>query len=101
MDDITVKELKQRREQGEEVMLIDVRDPYEHEEFNIGGENLPVGRIHEWMPDLSSEKDTEIVLYCQTGNRSGMAKQFLSSSGFTSTRNLLGGIVAWKELVEE
>ncbi|MDX1407292.1 MAG: rhodanese-like domain-containing protein [Saprospiraceae bacterium] len=97
MDDITIEELRRRKEDGSAPMLIDVREPYEHEEFNLGGRNLPLGEVQSWMTDLSGEKDTEIVLYCRTGNRSGMAAAFLKANGFANARNLIGGVVAWQE----
>lgn len=97
MDDISVHELQERRERGEDLSLIDVREPHEHAEFELGGANLPVGEIHSWMDDLEDSKDKELILYCRTGNRSGMAKAYLESVGFTRVRNLTGGVVAWIE----
>jgi rhodanese-related sulfurtransferase len=94
---IEVQELKKRLDQGERVALIDVREPYEHEEFNIGGENLPLGEIMSWSESLQVPRDTEIVVYCRSGNRSEMAQSFLASRGFTAVRNLTGGIIAWKK----
>lgn len=98
MTDISVQELKDRVVTGEEIILIDVREPYEHDEFNIGGENLPLGEIMEWSEKLQMSAATEIVLYCRSGNRSGMAKSFLISKGYSSVRNLIGGILAWQKM---
>ena len=98
MTDISVQELKARIDSGEEIILIDVREPYEHDEFNIGGENLPIGEIMEWSGKLQMPSDAEIVLYCRSGNRSGMAKSFLTSKGYSSVRNLTGGILAWNKM---
>ena len=100
MEDITVQELRERQNQGDAVKLIDVREPYEHEEFNLGGKNLPLGEIQSWMSELDSEKESEMVLYCRTGNRSGMAAAFLKANGFAGVRNLSGGVVAWQEMVD-
>ncbi|MDX1478754.1 MAG: rhodanese-like domain-containing protein [Saprospiraceae bacterium] len=100
MEDITVQELRKRQNQGDAVKLIDVREPYEHEEFNLGGKNLPLGEIQSWMSELESEKESEMVLYCRTGNRSGMAAAFLKANGFAHARNLTGGVVAWQEMVD-
>ncbi|MBI1223623.1 MAG: rhodanese-like domain-containing protein [Bacteroidetes bacterium] len=95
--DITVQELKQRIDAGDnDYMLIDVRETYEHEEFNIGGKLIPVGTIMAAIPDLAPHKNEEIVVYCRSGNRSGMAKQLLEASGFTNVKNLLGGMNAWQ-----
>lgn len=97
MEDITPQELRTRIDAGEEIQLIDVREEYEHDEFNIGGTNLPLGDIMTWSEELQHPKDQEVVLYCRTGNRSSMAKSVLESQGFTKARNLTGGVVAWQE----
>jgi rhodanese-related sulfurtransferase len=98
MSDITVHELKERLGNGEQIMMIDVREPYEHDEFNIGGHNHPLPEIMEWSDALEASPETEIVLYCRTGNRSEMAKSVLFSKGYREARNLIGGVVAWKEM---
>ncbi|HLF63432.1 MAG TPA: rhodanese-like domain-containing protein [Saprospiraceae bacterium] len=98
MQDITVHELKERKDRNEHFMLIDVREPFEHEEFDIGGENLPLGEIMSWSEELQVSPDAEIIVYCRSGNRSAMAKSFLTSKGFTSIRNLIGGVVAWQKM---
>lgn len=97
MSDITALELKARIEKGESFTLIDVREPHEHEEFNIGGQNLPLGEIMEWSEHLH-DQGTEIILYCRSGNRSAMARSFLMSKGFQSVSHLAGGIIAWQKL---
>ncbi len=97
-EDISVQELKQRLDAGESPFLIDVREPFEHDEFNIGGENHPLGEIMEWSEALALPADQEIVVYCRSGNRSAMAKSVLSMKGFSNVRNLKGGIVAWQEM---
>lgn len=95
--DITVQELKQRMDAGDaDFVLIDVRESYENDEFNIGGKLIPVGAFMAAIPGLSDHKNEEIVLYCRSGSRSGMAKQLLVASGFTNVKNLLGGMMAWK-----
>lgn len=95
MTDITVNELKQKLDDKEEFVLIDVREPYEHQEFNVGGQLIPVGGIMGAIEDLEDHKDDEIVVYCRSGQRSGMAKQLLMASGFKNVRNLEGGMIAW------
>jgi rhodanese-related sulfurtransferase len=84
-------------EAGESPNLIDVREPHEHEEFNIGGTNLPLGDIMEWSESLEMPQDQEIIVYCRSGNRSAMAKSVLTSKGFTAVRTLTGGVLAWQE----
>ncbi len=93
--DIDVKELQQRLANNDEIVLIDVREPHEHQEFNIGGQLIPLGNIPSVVEDLEEHMEDEIVLYCRSGNRSGMAQHFLQQLGFTKVRNLEGGVLAW------
>ena len=93
--DINVQELKQKLDKGENLVLIDVREPYEYEEFNIGGKLIPVGQITQAIPDLETHKNEEVVLVCRSGMRSGMAQQVLTQAGFSNARNLTGGVLAW------
>lgn len=95
--DISVVELKAKLDDKEDFVLIDVREPYEHEEFNVGGKLIPMGNIPEAIEDLAEHQDDEIVVYCRSGNRSAMAQQFLQQYGFSKVRNLLGGMLAWQE----
>jgi len=98
MEDITVEELKKRMDAGEELHLVDVREPYENADFNIGGTLLPLGMIQTLQIDEIEElKDKEIIFYCRTGNRSGQAAMFLEMMGFENTKNLVGGVVAWQQ----
>lgn len=100
MQEITASELRTRLINGDTIILIDVREPHEHEEFNIGGDNHPLGDIMNWSEEISISVDSEIVLYCRSGNRSAMAQSFLMSKGFNAVRNLAGGIIAWKKLAD-
>ncbi|MEK7257179.1 MAG: rhodanese-like domain-containing protein [Bacteroidota bacterium] len=95
--DINVQELKQKLDSGESVALIDVREPYEFEEFNLGGKLIPIGSLMTALPNLEQHKNDEVIVYCRTGNRSGMAQQLMQSMGFTNVRNLTGGVVAWQQ----
>ena len=101
MSDITVQQLKERLESENPPELIDVREGYEHSEFNIGGRNLALGNIQSWKDEIEELKEKEFVLYCQSGNRSGMATAFLKAAGFPGALNLAGGVVAWKETFGE
>lgn len=95
MQDITVQELHQKLQSGEKFVLIDVREPYEYQEFNLGGELIPLGTLPGRLDDLEEHKDEEIVVYCRSGGRSGTAKYLLQERGFKNVRNLLGGAMAW------
>ncbi|MES1216601.1 MAG: rhodanese-like domain-containing protein [Bacteroidota bacterium] len=98
MQNISATEVKEKLDKGEEINLIDVREPYEHAEFNIGGILYPLGNIQSMMVDeLEGLKEKEVILYCRSGNRSGQAAMILDMLGFKNTKNLVGGMVAWQD----
>jgi len=98
MQNILAEEVKERLDKGETIHLIDVREPYEHAEFNIGGTLCPLGKIQSMMVDeIEDFKNEEVILYCRSGNRSGQACMILDMLGFTNTKNLVGGMVAWQD----
>lgn len=98
MNTITVEELKARIDKGEDINLLDVREPHERADFNIGGRHVPLGKIQTMQyDDLEDWKDKEVIIYCRSGNRSGIAGQFMEQTGFTNTVNLMGGMLAWQE----
>lgn len=97
MEDITVNELKKRLDAGDKFIFIDVREPYEYAEFNLGAELIPLNTVPEAaMGKLADHKDDEIIVHCRSGARSGNAKQFLVQMGFKNVRNVLGGVLAWQ-----
>ena len=98
--DITVQELKERMDKGEQLNLFDVREPHEFEEFNIGARLIPLGEIPNQLDQLASLKNEEIIVHCRSGARSGNAKLFLMDNGFTIVRNVLGGMLAWRDAFE-
>ena len=98
MSDITVQELKKRLDAGDQsFVFIDVREPYEYQEFNLGAQLIPLGNIPNAIPDLEEHKNDEIVVHCRSGARSGQAKMFMMQMGFTNVRNLEGGVLAWQK----
>ncbi|HVZ55305.1 MAG TPA: rhodanese-like domain-containing protein [Chitinophagaceae bacterium] len=98
MENITVEELKARMDRGEKLNLVDVREPHEHADFNIGGVLHPLGQIQAMMTDeLDDLKDQEVIVYCRSGNRSGQACQILDMLGFRHVKNLTGGMLAWEQ----
>jgi rhodanese-related sulfurtransferase len=94
--DISVVELKKRLDAGETIILIDVREQYEYDEFNLGGDLIPLGTLPGKLEDLEVLKNEEVIVHCRSGARSGTAKMFLIQSGFTNVRNLLGGVLDWQ-----
>jgi rhodanese-related sulfurtransferase len=98
MQNITAEEVKERLSKGEELHLIDVREQYENDEFNIGGMLYPLGKIMTMqVDDIEDLKEDEVILYCRSGNRSGQACMILDMLGFKNTKNLYGGMVYWQE----
>lgn len=97
MEDITVRELKTKMETGAEVILIDVREPHEHEAFNIGGRLIPLGQVPAALAELYHHQDDEVVVYCRSGRRSATAQGLMQQAGFANVRNLIGGVLAWQE----
>jgi rhodanese-related sulfurtransferase len=97
MENISIEQVKARLAAGEKLNLLDVREPHEHAEFNIGGTLLPLGQIATMQVDAIEDlKDEEVIVYCRSGNRSGQACQVLSMLGFKNVKNLTGGMLAWQ-----
>ena len=98
MNTITVEEVKARLDAGEKLNIVDVREPHENAEFNIGGVLLPLGKVQTMqIEDIEDLKDEEVIVYCRSGNRSGQACLILETMGFKNTKNLVGGMLNWKE----
>ncbi|RFM30885.1 rhodanese-like domain-containing protein [Chitinophaga silvisoli] len=98
MENITAEELKKRIDSGETLHIVDVREPHEHAEFNIGGILLPLGDIRAMQVDeLEDLKDEEVIVYCRSGGRSGQAAMILETMGFQNVKNLTGGMLNWEE----
>lgn len=97
MEDITVKELKERLANNETIHIIDVREQHEYDDFNIGATLIPLGEIPNRLEELAEYENKELILHCRSGARSGKAKLYLQDKGFTKVRNLLGGMLEWQE----
>jgi len=98
MSDITPAELKQRQQAGEELNIIDVREPWENAEGRIeGSQNIPLGALPTKLDELEELKDQEVIVHCKGGGRSTSAKAFLAQQGFTNVRNLIGGFSAYQQ----
>lgn len=99
MTSITVEDLKKRLDSGEKINLIDVREPAEYQEYNLGGELIPLGKIASMMlEDLEDRKNDELIIHCKMGGRSMQACQILEMAGFTNVVNVTGGAMAYRQL---
>lgn len=91
------EELQEKFKNKEAINLVDVRQPDEHLEFNIGGILLPLGQIQTMQIDeIESLKEEEVICYCRSGQRSMQAALMLETIGFKNVFNLVGGMLAWK-----
>ena len=98
MTDISVEELKKRLDRGDDLFVLDVREPHEYQICNIGGYLIPLNDLPKRVSELDSSR--EIVVHCKMGGRSAKAADFLRQSGFTKVHNLTGGINAWAERID-
>jgi rhodanese-related sulfurtransferase len=96
--DITVEELKNLMESESTFNFIDVRNLDEYEDDNLGATLLPLGELASRVQELQSMKEEDIYIHCRSGARSGQAKQYLTSLGFTKVHNVLGGIMAFRNM---
>jgi rhodanese-related sulfurtransferase len=95
---ITVQDLKKRIEAGEKFTFIDVREPHEYEEFNLGATLIPLGTLPTELTNLEHLKNEEIIIHCRSGMRSANAQTFLIQNGFTNVKNVVGGVLAWQQM---
>jgi sulfur-carrier protein adenylyltransferase/sulfurtransferase len=96
--EIQVEELKRRLDAGDDLFVLDVREPHEYQICNIGGHLIPLGDLPKRVHELDSSR--EIVAHCRSGVRSGKAVAFLQQAGFKKVHNLAGGILAWADRVD-
>jgi rhodanese-related sulfurtransferase len=96
MQNITVTELKERLDAGEELHVLDVREPHEYAEFNIGAQLIPLGKIQQMdIDDIEHLRLQEVIIHCRSGVRSMTACMLLEQMGFTNTKNVTGGVLAY------
>jgi len=100
VEEITVQELKKIQDENEPVLLIDVREKFEKELVDIGGDLIPLGQLTDRLADIESHKDHPVIIYCRSGARSAEACRMLMSQGFKNVRNLKGGILKWADDID-
>jgi molybdopterin/thiamine biosynthesis adenylyltransferase/rhodanese-related sulfurtransferase len=96
--EITARELKLRFDQGDELFILDVREPHEYQICNLKGHLIPLGELPRRVHELDSSH--EIVAHCRSGKRSAQAVDFLRKAGFRKLLNLRGGILSWSTEVD-
>ena len=99
MKEITVKELKAKLDNQEDILLVDVREDWEHQMGAIGGIHIPQGDIPTEYTKIP--KDKPVVVYCRSGKRSANAIMYLETQHqFKNLSNLTGGILAWSDEID-
>jgi rhodanese-related sulfurtransferase len=96
--EISPRDLKTRLDRGDDLFILDVREPHEYQICNLGGHLIPLGDLSRRVNELDSSR--EIVAHCRSGKRSAEAVEFLRKAGFRKVLNLKGGILAWSDEVD-
>ena len=95
---ISVQELKQRLDAGEDLFVLDVREAYEFQIANIGGTLIPQNEVPQRLAEI--DRNREIIVHCRSGARSQRIAEFLAQQGYPNVKNLAGGILAWADQID-
>jgi len=95
---MSVKELKQRMDAGDDLLILDVREPFEYQIANIGGKLIPQAEVPRRLAEI--DRNREIVVQCKSGGRSQRIAEVLKKSGYENVANLAGGILAWSDQID-
>ena len=96
--EITVQELKSKLDNGEQINVLDVREPHEYEVANIGVKLVPLGELPRRLAEF--DQNENFAIHCKTGGRSAKAVKLLQDAGFGHVYNVKGGITAWSEEID-
>ena len=97
--DITPTELNEKITRGEDLVLVDVREPYEWQTGHIeSAQHIPLSQVARRLDEIPRDRD--VVMICRSGARSAHAQQFLKQSGYTRVKNLVGGMQRWARDVD-
>jgi len=100
MEEITVQELKEKKENNDSFLLLDVRENFEFHITNLNGTLIPLDQLPDRITELEDKKDQEIIIMCRSGNRSAKAQKLLLDNGFSNVKNLKGGINQWAREID-
>jgi len=95
---LSVKDLKKRVDAGEDLFILDVREPFEYQIANLGGKLIPQGEVPQRLGEI--DRNREIIVQCKSGGRSQKIAEFLKQSGYNRVLNLAGGILAWSAEID-
>ena len=96
--EISVTELKRKMDAGENINVLDVREPHEYEVANIGVKLVPLGELPQRLAEF--DQNENLAIHCKTGGRSAKAVKLLQDAGFQNVYNVKGGITAWSEEID-
>lgn len=99
MKEITVRELKEKLDNKEDLQVIDVREQHEAEICSMGAELIPMGDVMDNLDKISKNKP--VIVHCRSGARSGSIVKALEQRGYENVYNLKGGILAWAEEIDQ
>ena len=100
VDEITVEELNKRLKNGENLFILDVREPHEFELVNLKGTLIPLGQLPDRLDEIELVKNQEVIVHCRSGVRSADACKIMMAAGFKNPRNLAGGIIRWAKEID-
>ncbi|WP_421773221.1 rhodanese-like domain-containing protein [Gracilimonas sp.] len=100
MKEVTVQELKEKRESNENFFLLDVREDVEYLVSNLDGEHIPLGQLENRVKEIEDKKNEEVIVMCRSGGRSSKAVSYLENNGFENVANLKGGMKAWASEID-
>jgi len=95
MTEISAQDLKQRIDSGEKLHLLDVREEWEYQEFNIGAKNIPLSVFMTKLEELDDWKNEELIVHCKMGGRTMQAAMILEQVGFKNVVIFRGGMDEW------
>jgi molybdopterin/thiamine biosynthesis adenylyltransferase/rhodanese-related sulfurtransferase len=98
VSEISVQELWQLSQQQANYTLLDIREPYEQQICNLGGQLIPLASLSSQLAKL--DKNKSYIAYCRSGHRSYEAVKIMKRAGFISVKNLKGGILAWANSID-
>lgn len=98
--EITVQELKEKMDNGEDYFLLDVREDVEYLVSNLDGHHIPMGDLKTRFDEVEKHKDEEVYIMCRSGARSAKAAALLQNNGFDNVYNLKGGMKAWAKEID-
>lgn len=100
MEFITVQDLKEKKDNGDDFFLIDVRDHHEYLVSNIDGHHIPYKELQNRLDEISDHKDSDVIVMCRSGNTSKDAAEILINAGFENVFSLEGGMKKWAKDID-